>query len=139
MKKNRMLYVVFFVITIIYAIKYRKINEKIIKIKVSSKLKKYTKIALSSTDILEKAAAWYMIANIYCFDLREYLKAMDYYQKILSVSENTYLEDSALFNMGICAKNLNDRKGAKNYFDEVIKKFPETARAKDAELELSRL
>ncbi|PLX18046.1 MAG: hypothetical protein C0601_05800 [Candidatus Muiribacterium halophilum] len=116
-----------------------RLQDKLAKMKIKFKLKKYINISRRAKDNQELAAAWYMIGNIYHFDLNKPESAKEYYEKIVKDNEENYLEDAAMFNLGLVLKEMNKTRQANQIFRKVIERFPASARARDAELELSRL
>ncbi|MCK9224946.1 MAG: tetratricopeptide repeat protein [Candidatus Muirbacterium halophilum] len=139
MKKNNVKY--FFIIAIIIYLVFRikNLRLRINKLKSNRKLKKYISISEKSKDEMEVSASFYTIGNIYLFELKDYNTAIEYFQKVIESGQKNYLEDSAMFNLGLCYKKIGKKEKARHFFLRVIEMFPKTARAKDAELEISRL
>ena len=137
--KNKIIFFAILSILIHFLISHnRRLKEKISKMKIKYKLRKYINISRKAKDHQELAAALYMIGNIYHFDLKKPESAKEYYEKIVKDTEVNYLEDSAMFNLGLVLKDMNKPRQASQVFRKVIERFPSSARARDAELELSR-
>lgn len=139
MKKKSFLPLLLISIIVLLLFRLKKLKLKIKTYRANKRLKKYIKISLNSNDNQEISAAYYMIANIYMFDLKDYESAIEYYKKIINSKDKNYLEDSALFNLGLAYKFISQKDNAKKTFIKILENYPNTARARDAELELSRL
>lgn len=81
----------------------------------------------------------FLIAKYY-FDEKEYSKAILYYEKFIDLEKNNiqHLED-AYFNIAWSYSNLNNRKQAINYFNELLGRYPNTNYKVNANFQLSRL
>ncbi|MGM0607861.1 MAG: tetratricopeptide repeat protein [Candidatus Muiribacteriota bacterium] len=135
--KTKFFILVFFFIVITF--KLKEILSFFMEKRAENKVKKLLKVLENNEDIQEKSATLYMIGNIYLFDLKDYQEAINYYSKIIEMENRNYLEDSALFNSGLAHLKKGEKNEARDNFMEIIHRYPETARAKDAELEISRL
>jgi|GEM_PF-5984772 len=138
MKKNIFFFLLFTTLIYFLVAHNRRLKEKITRMRIKYKLRKYINISRKAKDNQELAAALYMIANIYHFDLKQPESAKEYYEKIVKDDETNYLEDAAMFNLGLVLKDMNKPEQAGQVFRKVIERFPSSARARDAELELSR-
>jgi tetratricopeptide (TPR) repeat protein len=139
MKKNTLKYLFFAVLIIYLVARVKNLGERIKRLKANRKIRKYVAISKDSKDELEIAASFYTIGNIYLFELNEFNTAIEYFQKVVDSKNKNYLEDSAMFNLGLCYRKSGNIEKARHIFLRVIEMFPKTARAKDAELEISRL
>ncbi|MFW5782858.1 MAG: tetratricopeptide repeat protein [Candidatus Muiribacteriaceae bacterium] len=137
MKKSNLI-LIFLLAGFVFFVKKRFLESRLRRLRASGKLKKYIDIVARSEDELELAAAYYTIGNIYLFDFQDSKSASDYYRKVIDSDSDNYLEDSALFNLGLCYRESSAQK-AEKIFRRLIEEYPESARAKDAEIELSRI
>lgn len=138
-KSEKLKYLILFSVIIVLLVRITWLRKKITILKARRKLKKYITLSENAKDSQESAAAFYTIGNIFLFELEDFNSAMDYFQKVVDSDQKNYLEDSALFNLGLCLKKIGKREKAKEIFLKVVESFPETARAKDTELEITRL
>ena len=79
--------------------------------------------------------AQYWIGEIY-YARGEFERAFDELEKIITDYPRGDKVAAALLKMGYCLINLNDKEGARQYLDDVIQRFPNSA---EADLARSRL
>ena len=74
------------------------------------------------------ANAYFWIGETY-FERKNYSKAIDYYDIILTKFLNSEKVPSALLKEGLAFYNLNDKEGAKIFLEKVMSDYPSTPQA----------
>ena len=72
------------------------------------------------------------------FALKNYKKAIVNYSKVQEVNNKSPRVPASLYKIGLSFQALNMNKEAKNFFAELVEKFPKSAEAKKAKVKLSK-
>jgi tol-pal system protein YbgF len=93
-------------------------------------------------DNLDSDNAFYWIGRSY-FELNEFKKAEEAFRKVLTRYEHRptsqgYKTPDSIYMLGKLSVKLNLEQRAVYYFEEVIKRFPGSAAARNAERDLGR-
>jgi tetratricopeptide (TPR) repeat protein len=80
----------------------------------------------------QKIDAFFELAEIFYYDLNRQDSAVIYLNKIITDYSNSGLVSKAIFYLGTIYKSADDNAKANEYFNEVIKKFPNSVYANES-------